>query len=196
MLPILYQLSNIFTEKRKRRIGHYNICLFQDFNARIGAKISTAIFSISLQRRNCDILLILSNQSFYILQIKSTIFIFITYPINFDLIGFICYFFIPINLQQWQLRSRNRWSSISHSDQFLKTKPFEIKHKKLKKITLIRIITIAKNYFPFKMFFIILKLLFNIYELSIKFIILFFLCLMQIWVFPFLFLHNQKNSCK
>ena len=105
---ILYQLSNILTEKRKRRIRHYNICLFHDFNTRIGAKISTTIFPISLQRRNGDILLILSNQSFYILQIKRTIFIFITHAINFDLIGFICYFFIPINLQQWQLRSRNR----------------------------------------------------------------------------------------
>ena len=107
-LVIFYQLSNIFAEKRKRRIRDDNICLFQDFNTHIGAKISTAIFSISFQRRNCDILLILSNQSFYILQIKSSIFIFITYPINFDLIGFICYFFISINLQQWQLRSRNR----------------------------------------------------------------------------------------
>lgn len=98
---IFYQLSNIFTEKRKRRIGHYNIRLFQDFNARIGAKISSAIFSISFQRRDCNVLLIFSNQSFYIFQIKSAIFIFITYPINFNLIGFICYFFIPINLQQW-----------------------------------------------------------------------------------------------
>lgn len=39
-LSILHQLSNIFTEKRKRRIGDYNVGLLEQFDALLAAEVA------------------------------------------------------------------------------------------------------------------------------------------------------------
>lgn len=74
-----------------------------------------------------------------------------------------------------KLRLRNWRTSITSADQFFKSKVVKIHRKVLEKVAFERIIAVAKNYFIFKMLFVVFQLIFYVSKSRIKLIVFSFL---------------------
>ena len=171
---VFYQLGNIFSEKRKWRIGDHDIGLFQQFDTFRAAEIASL--------EDGKHVFVVFQQVLNVTQVNSSISVHVAYLSDLNLIGNLFGLLGEIAPINHQFIALNRRAIIAGANQLFQPQLVETEGKVFEEIALVGVIAVTQDGLTAKVLPVVLQLPLNIAHLRVKLVFLCRLSGIQVFV--------------